>query len=131
MTNNSHCSPNLTTVHSPYVSLKLLRSIEFATTKITNGPGAIRIGHTAIGSMHIQIADAQEELVAELALVGTLAVVFLGRVLHDVVLTQYGFAANLAVVFAYCKTHCGIMEDGTVGAIVQRMIEFQITATAI
>lgn len=118
-------------MHPFDVRLQLLRLTEFPATEITNRTRTIRIRGTSVGPMHLQVVESQEELATELALVGTLPIMLLRRMLHDVVLAQYRFAANLTVVLPDGQTHRRIMEDGAVGAVVQRMLELQVTATAI
>lgn len=92
-------------MHALDVSLELLRLTKFTTTKITKWTCTIRIGRTAVGAMHFQVVESQEELVAKLALVSTFALVLLSRMLHDVVLAEHRLAAHLAMVLAYGETH--------------------------
>lgn len=118
-------------MHTLYVRLQLLRLTELAATEVADGTRSIRIGGTAIGAMHLQVVETQEELVAELTLVRPLAVVLLRGMLHNVVLAQHRLAAHLAVVLADREAHRGIVEDGAVGAIVQRVLELQVAAAAV
>lgn len=110
-------------MHALDVSLELLRLAEFTTAEIAKWSRTIRIGRTAVGAMHFQVVESQEELVAKLALVGAFALMLLGRMLHDVVLAKHRFAAHLAVILAYGETHRGIVENRAMRAIVERMVE--------
>lgn len=118
-------------MHTLYVRLQLLRLTEFAATEVADGTRSIRVRGTAIGAMHFQIIETQKELVTELTLIRSLAVVLLRRMLHDVVLAQHRLAAHLAVILAYGEAHRWIVEDRAVCAIVQRMFELQVAAAAV
>jgi hypothetical protein len=61
----------------------------------------------------------QTNLFAVLALVGSLAIVHLSCMFHNILLAQNSCATHLAVVFANCQAEVGIMKHGAVHAIVQ------------
>lgn len=68
--------------------------------------------------MHLQVIKTQEELFAVLTLVGTLAIVHLGSMFHDILLAQNSCATYLAVVLADCQAEVGIMEHSAMHAVV-------------
>lgn len=52
----------LTTVHSLDVHLQFLRLTELSATKVTERPRTLGVGGTAVGAMHIQVVETEEEL---------------------------------------------------------------------
>lgn len=82
-------------MHALDVHLQLLGLAKFTSAKVAQRFGSLGIRTATVGTVHLQIVEPQEELVAELALVGTFAVVLLDGVFHDVVLANEGAAAYL------------------------------------
>lgn len=122
---------SLTTVHPLDVHLELLRLTELAATKVAERSGPLRIRTASIGPVHLQVVQSQKVLLAELTLVRALSLVHLRRMLHDVVLAQHSHSTDLAVVLADRQTEGGIVEYRAVRAIVQRVLELEITSAAI
>lgn len=52
----------LTTVHSLDVHLQFLRLTELSATKVAERPRTLGVGGTAVGAMHIQVVETEEEL---------------------------------------------------------------------
>jgi hypothetical protein len=73
----------------------------------------------------------KSHLFAKLTLIGALPIMHLLRVLHDAVLAQHRDPTNLAVVLPDGQTERRIVEHGTVGAIVKRVVEFQVAPAAV
>lgn len=86
---------DVTTVHPFDVHLKFLWLTEFTAAKIAERFSPLRIRTATVSAMHFQIVQSEEELLAELALVGAFPVVLLDGVLHDVVFSDEGAAADL------------------------------------
>lgn len=82
-------------MHTLDVHLQLLRLTEFASAKVAQRFRSLRIRTTTVSAMHFQIIQSEEELLAELALVGAFAVVLFDSVLHDVVFSDEGSTADL------------------------------------
>lgn len=118
-------------MHAFYVHLEFLWLTEFPAAKVAQRSGTLRIRCTTVGPMHFQIVEAQEVLLAELTLIRTLAVVQLQGMPHNVGFAENGGGADLTMILTDGQTVAGIMEDGTVCAIEERMIELDVAATAI
>ena len=73
--------------------------------------------------MHLQVVQPEKVLLAELALIRPLPFVHLRGVLHDIFLAQDGQPTDLAVVLPDGQTVARVVEDGAVGAVVQRVLE--------
>lgn len=97
-------------MHPFYVNFELLRLAEFPSTKVAQRPGALGIGRTPISPVHLQVVEAQEELFAVLALVGSLSFVELLSVLHYIVFSQYSNATDFAVIFSDGETEAGVVK---------------------
>lgn len=107
-------------VHPFDVHLKLLWLTELAPAKVTQWACPLRIHAAAVRSMHLQVVETQEELqksttventtqnvqttpnylLTKLTLVGSLPVVHLFSMLHDVLLAEHRDPTNLTVIFA-------------------------------
>lgn len=122
---------SLTTVHPLNVHFKLLRLTELPATKVAERSGTLWIRTASIRPVHLQVVQSQKVLLAELTLVSALSLVHLCRMLHDVVLAQHSHSTDLAVVLADRQTEGGVVEYRAVRAIVQRVLELEITSTAI
>ena len=74
---------------------------------------------------------SEKYLLAKLALIRSPASVFGGRVLDDVLLAEDRDAADLAVELPDGEREGGVVEDGAVRAVVQRVNELQVAATTV
>lgn len=118
-------------MHPLDVHFKLLWLAKLSSTEIAQRTGSLGIRCTAVGPVHLQVIQSEKVFLTELTLVRSFAVVHFGCMLHNVLLAQHCNATHFAVVLADGETEGGIMEHRAVGAVVQRVLEFQVTATTI